>query len=413
MRKEILIFSALIISTITFAQKSEMKSVEKALKSGKTTEAKSALEAAKPLIANADVKTKAKYHLLKGKVHHELAKKGTNESYTIAATAFKEVVAIEKDLKKKSFTPEATKLTNEIVVGLVNSAVAANQSENYTLAANNLYAAYKLDNTQQDYLYYAANSAVSNKDYDSALKYYLELKDLGYTGSVTEYFATNVETNQEEKMASQQERDILVKAKTHTNPTERLSDSRLPDIVKNIALIYTQKGDKDKALAAIKDARAANPGDVNLLLSEANLYIQLDQKDKFSELMKEAIEKDPNNPTLYFNLGVINAEQGNVEEAKKYYESAVEKDPNHKESYLNLASEMNSLGTSRKDNARYDVLKSKREGLYQSSIPYLQKILNIDANDLDALKTLMNIYGTLGENDKFKELKEKIASLEQ
>ena len=74
---------------------------------------------------------------------------------------------------------------------------------------------------------------------------------------------------------------------------------------------------------------------------------------------------------------------------------------------------MNSLGTSRADNARYDELKQKREDLYRSAIPYLEKLLAIDAKDVDALKTLMNIYGTLGENEKFKEVKAKIAEVEQ
>ncbi|NAS30412.1 tetratricopeptide repeat protein [Flavobacteriaceae bacterium R38] len=423
MRKEILIFSALIITSITFAQKSEIKIAEKALKGGKTAEAKTALESAEPLIANADNKTKAKYYFIKGKVHHAIAKKGSDDSYGIAADAFNEVVNTEKN-GRKTYTAEASQFTNDIIAELVNGAVAANQSENYSLASKKLYKAYELNNANQDYLYFAASSAISGKNYDDALKYYGELKELGYTGIRTEFYATNVDTNEEERMASKQQRDLLVRAKTHKNPVDKQTESRLPEIVKNIALIYTQQGDKDKALEAIKEARSSNPDDINLLLTEANLYIQLEQKDKFANLMKEAIEKDPDNPTLYFNLGVINAEQGNFEEAKGYYEIAVEKDPNYKESYLNLASlilsqeteivdEMNGLGTSKKDNARYDVLKAKREGLYQSSIPYLQKILAIDANYIDALKTLMNIYGTLGENEKFKEIKDRLAAIEQ
>ena len=38
------------------------------------------------------------------------------------------------------------------------------------------------------------------------------------------------------------------------------------EIVKNIALIYTQLGQDDKALEAYKDARANDPKDVNLIL---------------------------------------------------------------------------------------------------------------------------------------------------
>ena len=423
MKKQVLIFSALAMSAFTFAQKSELKTAEKALKSGKTAEAKSAIAAAESLIASADSKTKAKFQLLKGKVNYDLAKKGDDAAYETAINAFNEVVKIE-DSGKKTHSVEARQLLGNISTDLVNASVAANQSQNFDVAAKKLFMAYQLDKSKQDYLYFAATSAVSGKDYDKALEHYLELKDLGYTGVVTEYYATNVDTGEEERMQNQQQRDLFVKAKTHTNPTQRESESRLPEIVKNIALIYSQNGDTEKAVAAIKEARANEPEDINLLLTEANLYIKLDDKEKFKALMEEAVQKDPNNAVLYFNLGVINGEQGNYEEAKGYYEKAVEIDPNNKESYLNLASlllskegpivdEMNSLGNSRADNLRYDELKSKREGLYQSAIPYLEKILNIDGNDVDALRTLMNIYGTLGENEKFRELKGRLEALEQ
>ena len=35
---------------------------------------------------------------------------------------------------------------------------------------------------------------------------------------------------------------------------------------------------------------------------------------------------------------------------------------------------MNSLGTSRKDNARYDILKSEREDLYRECVPILKNL---------------------------------------
>ena len=65
---------------------------------------------------------------------------------------------------------------------------------------------------------------------------------------------------------------------------------------------------------------------------------------------------------------------------------------------------MNSLGTSRKDNARYDALKLEREALYRECVPILKKLIEIE-KDNDAIKTLMNIYGTLGDNEGFKEMK--------
>ena len=134
--------------------------------------------------------------------------------------------------------------------------------------------------------------------------------------------------------------------------------------------------------------------------------------------MKEAIEQDPNNATLYFNLGVINAQKGNREDARVYYKKTIELDSNFESGYLNLVSlilegetaiveEMNGLGNSRADNARYDELKIKRENLYRECVPILEKLVDINKNQ-EAIKTLMNIYGTLGNNEGFKKMKELV-----
>ena len=65
---------------------------------------------------------------------------------------------------------------------------------------------------------------------------------------------------------------------------------------------------------------------------------------------------------------------------------------------------MNNLGTSRADNARYDVLKNEREELFKECVPILKSLVAINKNE-EAIKTLMNIYGTLGNNEGFMEMK--------
>ena len=170
-------------------------------------------------------------------------------------------------------------------------------------------------------------------------------------------------------------------------------------------------------MAAVKEARKSNPKDLNLILTEANLYIQLNENDRFEELMKEAIAQDPNNGSLYFNLGVVNAQRGNASEAREYYEKSIELNPNSESGYLNLVSlilqgeteiveEMNSLGNSRTDNARYEVLKIAREEIYKECVPILEKLIGISKNE-EAVNTLMNIFGTLGDNEGFMKMKVK------
>ena len=68
MKKSILAIAILgATTTFTFAQKNEVKALEKAVKSEKYNETKSLISKAESLIGNADDKTKAKFYYLKAK----------------------------------------------------------------------------------------------------------------------------------------------------------------------------------------------------------------------------------------------------------------------------------------------------------------------------------------------------------
>ena len=73
---------------------------------------------------------------------------------------------------------------------------------------------------------------------------------------------------------------------------------------------------------------------------------------------------------------------------------------------------MNNLGSSKKDDLRYDELRKERQDIYRSAIPYLDKAIAIDDKNINAAKTLMNIYSVLGETDKYKVLKQKVEAIE-
>ena len=250
-----------------------------------------------------------------------------------------------------------------------------------------------------------------------ALDYLLELKDKQYSGSVTNYFAKEVASGNEIPIDATQYK-FFQKSDDYTDFREEKTPSKYPEIVKNIALIYAKQGETDKALEAVKEARVENPEDINLILTAAEIYIELGEKEKFKDLISQAIEKDPNNAILYFNLGVVNKDLGDSESARGFYEKAIDIDPSYEAAYFNLTTlilsgesaivdEMNSLGTSRADNARYDMLKSKRESLYLECVPFLNKLVDLNKN-VEAIQTLMNIYGTIGDNTGYMKMKKML-----
>lgn len=416
-----ILYTLILISSISYGQKKELKQAQKLIDQEFYSEALNVLNTNKDFILSSDKKYHAQYYFLNGWALKE------NSDYLASVNSLKKSMEIERSLRQKKYIENANILMQQAEADLVNSAVEDNKNGNFKSASVKLYDAYLMNPEKDDninYLYFSASSAVNSKDYDTALEYYAKLKDMGYTGVVSEYFVTPVETNIEEKV-SETEYNLFKNSKDYTNQRVGKTESRLPEIVKNIALIYVQKGEVDLAISAIKEARAINPDDVNLLLSEADLYIKLGDREKFKELMKLAVQKDPDNAILYYNLGVINGEQGEFDEAKKFYLKSLELDPSYTATYLNLVGlilegegpiveEMNKLVTSRKasDLDKYDQLEEKRVGLYKECLPYLEKLIEIDPANIEAIKTAKNIYYTIDDIDNFKMMNAKLKELE-
>ena len=396
-----LLFSLFL--TFSFAQKKEIKKAIKLFDLGDVQGATAMLESSAALFDAADQKILNQKTYLEGQIAQ------SNKDFNLAYEKF--IAFKDAGGANPNFDTQLNSLTSDIV----NEAIGDNEEKRFAVAAGKLHLAYQINpEGNQDYLYYAASSAVNGSNFELALEYYDELKKIKYTGITTQYFAISADSGEEVELSAS-EYDLYKKTKQYTDFREEDTESRFPEIVKNIALIYAQLGDNERAMDAVKEARKEDPKDLNLILTEANLYIQLEENDRFEALMKEAIEQDPTNATLYFNLGVINAQRGMNEEAKGYYQKSIELDPNSESGYLNLVSlilegestiveEMNSLGNSRADNARYEQLKTDRENLYLECVPILKKLVAL-SNNQEAIKTLMNIYGTLGDNEGFKEMK--------
>ena len=409
--KNILTFLLLIFIYFGYSQKKELRNANKFYDSGEYLSALDLLETSMSMFDSSDDKVKSQVMLLYGKIYtstedFELAIKSFNNSRELGVSG--------QDLNSE---------INKLETAIITSAIADNETENFSDASKKLKMVYDINPENNGlYLYYAASSAVNSNDLSLALEYYLILRDIKYVGIETKYYITDVSNETEIEINSETEFNLLKKSKDYSNPREEETESKFPEIVKNIAIIYKQLGQNDMALAAIETARASNPEDVGLIITAANIYFELDDKEAFKLAMSEAIDKEPNNPILYYNLGVVSGELGEKESARTYYEKSIELDPTNENSYLNLVAlildaeqeivnEMNSLGTSKSDNERYDELKITREELYKECVPILKDLIAI-SKDIEAIRTLMNIYGTLGDNTGYMEMKNLLDQLQ-
>jgi tetratricopeptide (TPR) repeat protein len=433
--KNVLITGTLLVSVVAFSQKDELKALKKIYSKDAPTASDVAdyklnLNKLEPLAT--EESDKVYLHFFKGILPQiEMASMGLQASpdqlqklfspkvISDMVSGYVTTLDYEKKSGKKLFTDDINEDIVTVKPILINVAVGLGESKKYKEAGDILYTVYQLDKKDTEKLYYAASYAVNAKDYDNALAYYKELKAINYSGEATMYYAVNKSNNKEEYFGtSANERDLLVKTGQYIKPREEKVPSRKGEIYKNVVLILVEQGKSAEAKTAISDARKANPDDISLLITEADLYLKEKDYTTYSKIVSEAIEKQPNNVDLVFNLGVISADSGKLAEAENYYKKAIQLDPNYFNAYLNiselklradkdLVDAMKKLGTSTADNKKFDELRAKQNANYSEIMPYLEKAVELKPDNEAAKKTLLGVYQALDLTDKYKALKAK------
>ena len=427
--RSIYIYIAVLFFSFSFSQKKELRQIKRLIDEKFFQEAESVLNLNKDLLLSGDSKTDAQYYYYATKIYTEI------ESFVLATNSLEKLMSINTSFYNSEMKLDYKNLEEILVVALVNSAVADNSSKKWMDGVDKLLLAYEMDKeTNIDYLYFAASGAVNAENFDLALQYYLSLKEKNYTGIKDEYFITNIQSGVEEKV-TETEYKIYQSSKEYMNPRIGQTESRYPEIVKNIALIYVKKGEDDLAIEAINEARSIQPDDLYLILNEADLYIRLSNnakddnlrsqyRQKFKDIMTLAVEKDPENGILYYNLGIISSEQGESADAKSYFEKAIEFKPDYVDSYVAIVnilleeqsiiiSDMDEIAMSNKrsDIAKYDQLKEDLNDVWRKCIPYCEMALEYDPNDLEVLKLLSQFYYKLDNIDGYKKINAKIEEL--
>lgn len=414
MKKQVLSVALGMCTMVTFAQKNELKSVEKALKIQDYTAAVTSIGAAERLIANADAKLKSKFYFLKGQAY------GGKKDFKTAAKAYNDLFAFEKQVGKMRYTDKAMPLLNVLKEELNSKAFSLNEAKDYKGSSKAFYLRYTLGKSDTMFLANAAQLALQGKDYNTAFKLYTELTETGYTGIRDVFEATDKATGKKASFSSQKEMDFMVKSGSYTNPTSTKTKSKRASISKSMVSILTQQKKYDEAIALIQKMRSIEPDNLELLLSEAFLYNDLDQPLKFEALMKEATAKDPTNPDLFYNIGIVNYNEKKVDEAVKYFAKAVELKADYPKGNWMLANslllkdeplvtKMNELPMS--DMKGYEKLQKERDVLFASIMPLLEKADAAERN-ISTVRLLIGVYEQLEKTDKADALRKVLKTME-
>lgn len=416
MKTNILSVALGLLTMTAIAQKDQVKNAEDAIDDGNYAEAKSQLKVAEANLSELNDKWQERYYFYKGQAFMGDGSASADD-LLIAAEAFNKA--------KELGSSDAEEQLVSLQQNLVNSAIEDQNAQDYSSSAEKLVASYEitkqLKQTDTSYLYFAANNYVQAQEYDKAVEYLEQLNEMGYDGGGTNFTAVNTETGETESFSSKEQRDLMTKTAQYNNPGTEKIPSKKGDIAQLIARIYISEKKYDKAVDAMEQAKAANPGDVSLLQAEANMYYQMGEKDKARQILEKVAADDPSDPQTFNNIGLMYSEIGDQEKAKENFEKALEIDPEFNQARVNMVAailgkerdiieEMNGLGMSKDDNKRYEELNAERKALYNEAIPYLEEAIAKDPDNTDVIKTAMNIYTNLGNQEKVEEMK---AMLEQ
>jgi len=177
-----------------------------------------------------------------------------------------------------------------------------------------------------------------------------------------------------------------------------------------------QLGDTVRALEILKAGREKFPNELSLLLETAQVYLEKGESEKLQEILHTAVEKDPTNANLFFLLGKTYDDQGDVTTAEKYYLQASEVNAEFFEAYYNigaiyvnkaaeLQSEANDLPIDKMK--EYDELIAQADTNLEKALPYLEKSLELNPEDVYTIAALKEAYARLKMNDKLQDLLDK------
>ncbi|GLB51819.1 hypothetical protein NBRC110019_08580 [Neptunitalea chrysea] len=421
MRNKLIMGALLSSSMLSFGQKDEIKSAEKALKSNDYEAALSTLSSVDG--NSADAKLKGKYYFYLGKSNMMLGapnKESIKVDYVKSGMeAFDKLVAFEKENKAK-YTDEALALKSAVADTVKNAAFASNEKKEFDVASKEFELVYRLKPIDTASYSNAAITAGIAKDYDRAIKIYNDLLEIGYDGSTVQYFATDVATNDVTPFTDKKTRDLYVKSGAYKDPEDKKTPSQRPEIIKRLALIYVEQGENDKAIAAFDQAIANEPDNVDLIMSQAFVYYEMGDNAKFKELMQRASEMAPDNAEIQFNIGVASGKLKDYEGAKAAYKRALEIKPTYKDAATNLSTtyldegngvieKMNALGNTKEDNEKFEVYAKQKEELYYNAANVLEAYLKeTGTTDPKLLDFLKQIYGAVSDTENFKRIKDML-----
>ncbi|MDJ0521012.1 MAG: tetratricopeptide repeat protein [Planctomycetota bacterium] len=183
----------------------------------------------------------------------------------------------------------------------------------------------------------------------------------------------------------------------------------------NLGMILAERGKVDEAIRHYRRALAVNP---RLPMAHVNLGFALSLKGKQDEAIaryREALRIDPDHVLAHNNLGYALLQEKDFKAALGHLERAVELDPQHRRARHNLALALTRTGsTAEAERQLLEIVKQAPDdiaahaqlsrillahGNRAGSVKHLQRVVELNAKDHEAAKSLAWQLATAPEDD--------------
>lgn len=212
-----------------------------------------------------------------------------------------------------------------------------------------------------------------------------------------------------------------------------------PVIYESLYKIFSTS-DTVKAESYLQKGRTLYPDDSNLLFAEINSFLKKGKLNELIDKLKLAVAKEPNNMSIKTTLGNVydnmcqkEWEKGDMVKAQeyfneslKYYQEALDKEPSNVVAlysigalYYNYAAivskEANKLSNdySSAGTKKYKEKQAEMEAYFDKALPYFEQADKFDNKDVNTLIALKEIYAKKGKFDKSNEIKARLESLKK
>lgn len=195
-----------------------------------------------------------------------------------------------------------------------------------------------------------------------------------------------------------------------------------PNVLVRLIEQYKQNGDRAKVKSMLDQAMTKNPDDANVLVAQVDYYYWIDDSVKARQLLQNLPASVYNNADATVNIANFYIKEKNYAEAEKLLRKAYRLNPNSYVVVFNLgvctyylfnendmkANELKVAGA----NSEAAVHQAKANNYLDEAERFFEEAKNYDANDLNVLTALKQIYARK-KSPKYDEIVKKISELEK